>query len=335
LRQSTKFILQKDPELQVVGEASNGEQALALVKRLQPQVVTMDIRMPKMDGLEAIREIMAEQPVPIVVVTSVDLDQETDLAAQARRLGAVAVLRRPTGIATADYEKFATRLIEQVKLLSTLKVIHRSRSARTTTGEPCQEPPPASAPARKIEIVAIGASTGGPAALHQILSQLPADFPAPIVIVQHISFGFVEGLASWLDDACPLHVKVAQQGERLHAGNVYLAPDNHHMLVDRFNQISLAATEPVGGHRPAVTVLFQSVAQAYGAAALAVILTGMGADGAVGMQALRHAGAMTLAQDQASCVVFGMPKEAIALGAIQQIVPLGQIAQTLQQLVVV
>jgi two-component system chemotaxis response regulator CheB len=187
----------------------------------------------------------------------------------------------------------------------------------------------------KTDIVAIGSSTGGPAALHKILSELPADFPAPIVIVQHISFGFVEGLASWLDTASPLQVKVGKQGERMQAGSVYIAPDGQHMQVDRFGKISLNQAEQVGGFRPSVTPLFDSVARANGSAAMGVILTGMGADGAVGMRSLYQAGAITLAQDEASCVVFGMPKEAIALGAVQHIVPLDKVAQKMTELVVV
>ena len=347
LRQSTKLILESDPEIQVVGVATNGAEATALAARLQPDVITMDIRMPKMDGLEAIRAIMAEHPAPIVVVTGIDPDRDMHLFKEATRLGAVAVLKRPESIASPSHKVFVANLIQQVKTMSGIKVIRRTRShqaadAGTSHAAPPLSPPVESGrrsvpdlPPRKTEIVAIGASTGGPAALYKILAEMPANFPVPIVIVQHISFGFVEGLASWLNDASPLRVKVAQQGERLAAGHVYVAPDEHHMLMNRFNSITLSTSDPVSGHRPSVTALFQSTAQSYGPAAMAAILTGMGSDGAIGMKALRDAVAITIAQNQASCVVFGMPKEAIALGGARHVVPLDKIAQSLQELMVI
>lgn len=336
LRQSTRLILESDPSLKVIGEASNGADAVGMVSRLRPDVITMDIRMPKMDGMQAIERIMTENPVPIVVVTSTDLDREMGLSSQATKLGAVAVLQRPVGVAVPEFKTFATKLIEQVKLMSTVKVVHRVRNVKPTPPDAVGKMPmPVLKPTVKTQIVAIGSSTGGPAALHKILSVIPADFPVPIVVVQHISFGFVQGLAQWLNDASPLKVKVAQVGEKVQPGTVYLAPDDNHMLVDQLSRIALSSADAIGGHRPAVTALFQSVAQSYGPAAIAAILTGMGADGAVGMKALCEAGAITIAQDEASCVVFGMPKEAIALGAVQQVVPLDRIAQILQTLMAV
>jgi two-component system, chemotaxis family, protein-glutamate methylesterase/glutaminase len=327
LRQSIRLILQSDPELLVVGEANNGLDAIAMAEKLQPDVITMDIQMPKMDGLGAIREIMAEHPAPIVVVTGADLDRDITLASQATKVGAISVLKRPEGIGHAGYQAFAVKLIEQVKLMSAVKVIRRPKEL---TGHP---PPVVMAPAAHLpELVAIGSSTGGPAALHRILSALPADFPVPILIVQHISFGFVEGLASWLGAACPLKVKVGSQGERIETGTVYIAPDGSHMQVDRFHKIVLSNADPVSGFRPSVTAMFESVAYCYGAGTVAVILTGMGSDGAVGMKALHAAGATTLAQDEASCVVYGMPKEAIALGVIDRVVALDQVARVMTEL---
>ncbi len=353
VRQSTRFILESAPELKVVGEARNGEEAVALAGRLRPDVITMDIRMPKMDGLDAIRHIMAENPTPIVVVTSIDLDREMAISSQARKLGAVSVLRRPVSVSDRKYQAFTTRLIEQVKLMSEVKVITRTRTRemappKTRTPEPVVQPlyfvpfvlgpkdqgqDERAAEARETQIVAIGSSTGGPAALHQVLGALPADFSLPILIVQHISLGFVDGLAGWLDAACKLRVKVAEQRERIRPGIVYIAPDDYHLEVG-YRRTRLSQGEPVRGHRPSATALFKSVAKAYGPAAVALILTGMGADGAVGMKALRDAGAVTIAQDEASCVVFGMPKEAIALGAIQHVVPLEKMARTMMALCV-
>ena len=333
LRQSTKFILESDPDLKVVGEATNGVDALDQVDRLRPDVITMDIRMPKMDGLEAIRQIMAVRPAPIVVVTSIDLDRELGVTAQATKLGAVSVLRRPESVASPNYRTFATSLIQQVKLMSDVKLVHRALEGRDSRSG-MAAPPLVANRTTKTEIVAIGSSTGGPAALHKLLAGLPGSFPLPVVVVQHISFGFVKGLAEWLNEACQVRVKVAEQGERLQAGTVYIAPDEYHLLVDRFNKINLSSADPVGGFRPSVTPLFQAVAHSYGAAAIGVILTGMGSDGAAGMLAMKQAGALNLAQDEASCVVFGMPKEAIALGAVQHVVPLDKMAAMIQSCVI-
>lgn len=346
VRQHIRFILQKDPELQVVGEARHGEEAVALAQRLKPDVITMDIRMPKMDGLEAIRHIMAQCPVPIVVVTALDLDREKDVPSQAIKLGAVSVLKTPASIRSPDYEAMAARLIEQVKIMSEVRVITRPltwnvgrQEATAETRQPREDPALTLGAQRRLtgtesrtQVIAIGASTGGPAALYQILGALPGDFDIPILVVQHIAFGFVKGLAGWLDGGCNLRVKVAEAGERIRAGLVFIAPDDHHMVVDGYGRIRLQQTEPVNGHRPSVTVLFESVARVYGSAAVGVILTGMGADGAVGMKALREAGATTIAQDEASCVVFGMPKEAMAMGAVEHVVPLGEISQTITAL---
>jgi two-component system chemotaxis response regulator CheB len=333
MRQTTRFMLESDPDLKVIGEAGDGAEALSQVERLRPDVITMDLRMPRVDGLEAIRRIMAVHPAPIVVVTGVDLEREAHLPKEVARLGAVSILKRPEPSAP-NYRAFAAKLVEQVKLMSDVKVVRRPwsrRAAQPDEGRGAVARPAA----QRIEIVAIGSSTGGPAALHTVLSRIPANFPAPILIVQHISFGFVDGLASWLGGACPLRVTVAQPRERVQPGSVYLAPDNCHMQIDRLGRIGLASDEPIDGHRPSATALFKSVARAYGPAALGVILTGMGADGAAGLKAMQQAGALTIAQDEASCVVFGMPKEAIALGAVAHVVPLDRIAARIQESIAV
>ena len=332
-----------------------------MAKDLKPDVITMDLRMPRMDGFEAIREIMAVSPAPIVVISGEDLDNERELTRQALRMGAVAVLKKPGSVLDPAGRAQADKLIQQVKLMSGVKVVTRLRSmnnapsplAAPTAGSrgealravstapaaaaaptaPVATPPiEAVLPGRKVEILAIGASTGGPAALYKVLSGLPANFPVPVVIVQHISFGFVDGLASWLGGGCKLPVRVPAHGEHLESGMVYIAPDGHHMEVTPFARVRLTDDAPVGGHRPAVTRLFESVARAFGASTLAVILTGMGADGAVGMRTLKDAGARTIAQDEGTCVVFGMPKEAIAMGAIDSVLPLPQIAPMISAL---
>lgn len=336
LRKSLRFILESDSDLQVVGEASNGMDAIAQVQKLKPDVVTMDLLMPKLGGLGAIQEIMTECPVPIVVVTSADPARDLELTKQATRLGAVSLLQRPETITSGEHRLFAEKLIAQVRLMNGVKVVRRLKGvtgAQTVTASalPAQETP---LTARQIKIVAIGSSTGGPAALHKILSALPPDFAPPILIVQHISFGFVEGLAGWLDAASPLKVQVGKTGQTIEPGHAYVAPDGFHMIVDRYGKIMLDSSPPVASFRPSVTPLFKSIAKVYGENALGVILTGMGADGAAGMKTMFDADALTIAQDQASCVVFGMPKEAIALGAARRVLPLDQIAGTMAALCV-
>ncbi len=328
VRQSTKFILESDPELQVVGEAGNGVEALELAERCKPDVITMDVQMPRMDGLEALREIMSERPVPVLIVTGLDLEHEAQLTAQAKQLGAVAVLKRPAGFGDAAQKGFAAQLVRQVKAMSTIKVVRHNKAHSAQPGAPV-----ATSPRVKPDVLAIGASTGGPAALHVVLGAMPADFPLPIVITQHISFGFIDGFASWLNDACALNVRVAKHGDRMEVGQIYVAPDDVHLRVERFGRLMLSDSPPVGGHRPAVNVMFQSVADSYAAAALGVLLTGMGADGAEGLVAMRRAGAITIAQDEASCVVFGMPKEAIKMGGAVHVVRLERITPMLVEMV--
>jgi two-component system, chemotaxis family, protein-glutamate methylesterase/glutaminase len=333
LRQQIRFILQSDRELEVISEARNGEEAVILARELHPDLITMDVEMPKMNGLDAIRQIMAQTPVPIVVVTSEDMAQELEKSSQALRLGALAVVRKPGGLADPGHKAMAARLLSQVKLMSGVKVVSRMRTKETTLPPNLVEPP-AKAPARQpIEIIAIGASTGGPAALYRVLSGLPEELSVPIVVVQHIAVGFVEGLAGWLAGGCKLPVKVAKHGEKIQPGVISVAPDGCHMTADSYGRIRLRDSAPVNGHRPSVTTLFQSMAEAYGPRAMGVILTGMGADGALGMKAMKDAGALTLAQDEQSCVVFGMPKEAIALGAVRHVVPLDKMAQMMVELV--
>ena len=334
-RQSLRFILEGDDGLRVIGEAKNGEEAIRMTKRLNPDVITMDIRMPRMDGLEAMQRIMEENPVPIVVVTSVDLTQEAGLTRQAMRRGALTVVERPTGIGDRARHRFARRLVRKVKLMSDVKVVHRSRKKRS---QPAPSPDRGAADSvpstetAEIEIAAIGSSTGGPAALHTVIGSLPADFPVPILVVQHISFGFVDGLASWLDRDCALRVKVAEARDKIEPGVVYVAPDDQHMGISSYGRVRLSSQDHIDGHRPSVTFLFEAVAQSYGPSAVAAILTGMGRDGAAGMRTLKNRGGVTIAQDEESCVVFGMPKEAIALGAVDRTVSLDQVGPTLASL---
>jgi two-component system, chemotaxis family, protein-glutamate methylesterase/glutaminase len=322
-------ILGSDPELTVVGEAADGIQALELTRKLRPDVITMDIRMPRMDGFEATKEIMIETPTPIVVVTSSRAVQEVDMSMHALRAGALAIVAKPAGPGSAGFDAEAQQLIAQVKMMAQVKVVRHWRPAVAA-----QRPaPPPTARFGGTRVIAMASSTGGPAALECLLTRLPGDFAVPILVVQHISRGFVKGLADWLNKSGPLQVKVAADGEALKKRTVYVAPDDCHLGVTAPGQIALSSAAAVGGFRPSATPLFESVAHAFGAAATALILTGMGEDGVVGLRAVRKAGGRVLAQDEKTCVVFGMPGVAVAAGLVDEVLPIEAMAGRLVELV--
>jgi two-component system chemotaxis response regulator CheB len=300
--------------------------------------VTMDLHMPRLDGLEATREIMITAPTPIVIITGSLRACEVTASMDLLRAGALEVLLKPPDPRSDAFPTAAQRLITAVKAMAGVKVVRHWRpSARDRCGA---EPRPLPAVTReevRARVVAIATSTGGPAALQCVLSELPATYPLPILVVQHITPGFIGGLATWLTGACPLRVKVAQQGEPLTPRTVYLAPDDLHLgVADRAGAggvgapaVALSGTPPIGGFRPSGTYLFESVARAYGPSALALILTGMGDDGVVGLRAIRNGGGQVIAQDQASSIVFGMPGAAIAAGLALLVLPLESIAARL------
>jgi two-component system chemotaxis response regulator CheB len=331
MRTLIRVILDSDPGLQVVGEGRNGQDAVRLCSQLQPDIITMDIRMPAMDGYEAIHRIMAESPRPIVVLTSTMSDVELGTSYKALEAGALMVVGKPHGLPDEDPE--AAQLIAQVKAMAGVKVVGRRRAPQSGLGKHPPAPPIPRPAAGPVQIIAVGASTGGPPAVQIILSQLPADLGVPVVIVQHISPGFVGGLARWLDETTPLRVKVAEHREHTQPATAYLAPDDRHLVIRSAGTLSLEDSPPVDGHRPSVTALFESVAQIYGRAAVGVLLTGMGSDGARGLKAMHEVGAPTIAQDEASCVVFGMPQRAIALGAAGRVLTVDEIGLHLLEMV--
>lgn len=324
-------ILNAEPDLHVVGTAADGEQAVQRTQSLQPDVITMDIQMPRVDGLEATRRIMEVAPTPIVIV-SASLDTaalpNTFSAIQA---GALDVIEKPHSGDPRDFEGIRQRLVTAVRLMAGVKVIRRRPPRRRgTAGLGSKAAARASA---RYRLVAVGASTGGPTALHAVLGGLPRDFPLPVLVVQHMSPGFLAGLVGWLANACALPLQVAQDGQAVQPGQVYFAPDDHHLIVEGRGALRLIDTRPVSHVRPSATVLFESVARLYGRQALGVLLTGMGDDGAAGLKAIHDQGGLTLAQDEATCVVYGMPKVAAELGAVQHVLPLARIAGSLVELV--
>ena len=325
--------------LEVIGVARDGEEALPRVKELKPDVISMDIRMPGIDGLEAIRQIMSRRPTPVVVVSGL-LDRDVDLSFQALQAGALAVVEKPPHREDAAFaEKYR-------QLVNTLRAMSRVRVVRRWDNEPGNNPsdsqlipryPLATGRLRFTpEVIAIGASAGGPSALNAVLKDLPQTFNIPILIVQHMPDEFLPGLARWLNKSTPLTVRLATDGLVLEPGVVNLAGGGAHLSLGRKgSQLVVRLLEERGDYlyQPSVDVLFESVARVCGSASVGVVMTGMGTDGASGLLALRQAGALTLAQDEASCTVFGMPGAAINRGAVEHVLALSNVATTLARLI--
>lgn len=345
-----KRMLDSSPDVDVVGTARNGMEAMELIPTRQPQVICTDLHMPKMDGLELTRRVMMQYPRPILVISaSVHAENDAQTVFQLLQAGALDVFPKPEIGLPSEYEQVKRELISRIKVLAGVKVFTRHSSSQLSNELSGESSPRSkhisntvsdrivsisSSPflARDIHlprVVAIGASTGGPQAFHTILKQIPVHFPVPILCVQHISQGFLQGLVSWLAAECSLQMVIAQPGEIPKPGVVYFAPEQHHLQLDHQGRLLISSTSPVSGHCPSVTVLFQSVATYYRRSAVGVLLTGMGRDGAEGLQAIAHMGGLTIAQNEQTCVVFGMPKEAIALGAAQLVLPVSEIASTL------
>ena len=325
-------ILESDPAIRVVGVASNGAEAVEMAVRLRPDLVTMDIHMPVLDGYEATREIMRRAPVPIVIVSSSVRRDDIAHSLEAIQAGALTAVAKPENPASPRFEEDRAQLVLMAKAMADVKVVRRWASGARPAARPAVPATPAGEP-RTTRLVAVAASTGGPAALQKILADLPASFPVPVVVVQHLSRGFIGVLAEWLRGACKLRVKVAEDAELLAAGTVYLAPDDRHLGVSPDGRVALSSGAAVDGFRPSATHLFQSAGAAYGSALLAVILTGMGNDGVRGLREVYAAGARVLAQDEESSVIYGMPGEAVRAGVVHQVLPLSAIGPRLVQTV--
>jgi two-component system, chemotaxis family, protein-glutamate methylesterase/glutaminase len=333
-RELLNHILSSDPEIEVIGNCTDGLQAVEFIARDRPDVVTMDVMMPKMDGYEATRKIMETTPVPIVIVSASVLPEEVDKTWRAVEAGAVAQIMKPGFFDMGNPGDSTNKLLQTVKIMSQVKVVRRwSRPNRDqkAVSEPLKKP--VSVSPRDIEVVAIGASTGGPPVLQKIFSGLPNGFGASVLLVQHIAPGFASGFVDWLNRTSSLKLHLAVHGEVALPGNVYVAPDGHHMGIERSRKIVLSTHEPENGLRPAVSYLFRTVAESFGSKAVGVLLTGMGRDGAGELKLMRDAGAVTVAQDQETCIVFGMPGEAVKLGAAQHVLPPDRITEMLRKLV--
>ena len=332
MRKMIPRILQRDESIEVVGTAIDGSFALRKIDELKPHVVTLDLDMPRMDGMETLRQITRAHKLPVIIVSS-HSTAGASATFKALALGAFDFVAKPRDAAQAQMEEIAAELIGKIKVAAHAGI---GSVAPELPAAAEQKRPPKAAPrarAAATRVVAIGISTGGPNALQYLLSQLPPDFPGAMVVVQHMPEGFTDMFARRLDECCAIEVKEARSGDMLLAGRALICPGNRHMRVKRMplGDIVVLSDDPrVNGHRPSVDVLFRSVAQEFGSQALALIMTGMGDDGADAMGAVKAAGGMTIAQSEDSCVVFGMPKAAIDKGNALRVVALDALANTLQ-----
>jgi two-component system chemotaxis response regulator CheB len=321
--------LKRDPSIEVVGTAMDGSFALKKIEELRPHVVTLDLEMPRMDGIETLREIMRNHRVPVIVV-SAQTAESAKSTMKALALGAFDFVAKPQDAASGHLEEIAAELALKIKVAAAAGV---PKMVITVPMARRKSPRAQKASQRPTRVVAVGVSTGGPNALQYLFSQLPEDFPGCLLVVQHMPEGFTEMFARRLDECSPIEVREAQSGDLLVAGRALICPGNRHLKARRLPQgdIAVLADLPrVNGHRPSVDVLFHSVAKEFGHQAIAVQMTGMGDDGAEGMGAVKAAGGITLAQSLDTCVVDGMPRAAIDRGYVNRVIPLPTLASVLQ-----
>lgn len=320
--------------MQVIGEADNGQRALTLVQKLNPEVILLDLFMPHFNGIEVTKEIMNRHPTPIVIMSGglSDSEKDRESTVQALRFGALAVVKKPRNLIKDDENVEAKSFVNTIRSMSSVRVIHHHKqfpplnmqtdninlgSYGRYDGEP--------------RIVVIGVSTGGPGIIASIIADLPQDFPLPIVIVQHITERFLPSLVTWLDSVTPLKVKLASEKEIPKSGHIYFAPIGSHLVLTNARQFKFEDS-PKALHTPSIDVLFESIAEVYRNQSIGIILSGMGEDGAKGLKMMLDKGAYTIAQNEATSIVFGMPKAAIALGAASKVAALKEIPYLLKKI---
>ncbi len=333
VRDLLKHILTSQSEIVVIGEAKDGQEAVEFVAVNKPDVITMDINMPRLNGFEATRQIMQKYPVPIVIVTASWDPNDLNKTWTAMEAGAVAAIEKPRYSTEEDYKNNAKNIVDTVRLMSQVKVVRRWPKRKVAVTEVSADRTESRLSAPRYEIVAIGASTGGPPVIKELLETLPENFSAPIAIVQHIARNFTAGLVEWLDRSTALKVRVAKNREILEAGTVYVAPDGLQMKVDLSSHIILTDDPPEHGLKPSVSYLFRSIAEIFGKKAVGILLTGMGKDGANELRTLKDKGAITIAQDKETSVIHGMPGEAIKIGGATHIAAPDRIVGLLMRLI--
>lgn len=331
VRSTLGALLAREPKIEIVGYATDGLEAVALAEKLRPDVITMDVLMPRLDGLAATAEIMTRAPSRILIVSSVTDRTQTDLSFKAMSAGALEVLAKPDADLSVDPSTWGRRVAEAIALMAEVPVVRRTKRPQRPDSAPVFEPRTRPAPnpvvrsGGALDAFAIVASTGGPVALATVLGGLPADLPVPIFVAQHIATGFAAGLVRWLGTVSPLEIVLAKTGTVAEPGHVYFPPDAHDLIVDEDGvlHVTLSMTHA----SPSGDKLLASVASTYGARAGGIVMTGMGSDGARGLLALKHQGGATFAQDEESSVVFGMPRAAVEMGATAELVPLPDVSR--------
>ncbi|KAF0223663.1 MAG: two-component system chemotaxis family response regulator [Rhodospirillaceae bacterium] len=330
VRELLKHIIGLDDRFEVVAAVESAEEGLSRLEALAPDVISLDIRLPGMNGLDATLQVMQRRPTPIVVVAANVDDDELNIAMNALRAGALSVVEKPVGVTNAAFESMARHLCTQLAIMSQVRVVRQGIDRGLRFGTTA-EPPPPPPKGTRYAMLGLVASTGGPQALTQVLTGLGPDYPLPILLVQHITASFLDGFVSWLAGVTPFAVRIAQGGETPEPGVIFVPPvDRHLRLVG--GKLALSDMAPVHSQRPSGSVLLSSMAEDLGRNGLGVILTGMGSDGAEGMAAMHKAGAYTIAQDEVTSVVYGMPQAAVKLRAVSEVVALPRISERLREL---
>jgi two-component system chemotaxis response regulator CheB len=301
MRTTLETLLGLDNRIELIGSAKDGVEAVAMAKQLRPDLITMDVMMPRLDGVEATARIMTECPARILMVSAYADDRQIDLSFRAIAAGALEVVAKPASANASELRQWARYVCDTIVLMSEVPIITRSRRAKTTLSDP------------RVDIIGLVASTGGPLALAKLFSALPAELPVPILVAQHIAEGFTDGMVRWLAKTTKLSVTVASDGMPAKPGRIYFPPDGHDLEITPQQTVRTPAASE--RYAPSGDLLLSALAKHYRNRALGIVLTGMGEDGAIGLRAVRDAGGITLAQSQESCVVFGMPQAAVARGA--------------------
>jgi two-component system, chemotaxis family, protein-glutamate methylesterase/glutaminase len=331
IRSVLSEIIGKQPDLEVIGAAPDPLVAREMIRALNPDVLTLDVEMPRMDGLDFLEKLMRLRPTPVVMVSTLT-ERGAEVTMRALELGAIDFVSKPKLGIAAGMQQLTDEICDKIRVAAKAR-LHRHVAARPAGGDVDKTAPTSYSRVSTEKVLAIGSSTGGTEAIREVLTRLPPDFPG-VLITQHMPPGFTRSFAARMDTLSRISVSEARDGERVLPGHAYIAPGDRHMRLARSGSnyvIALDDSEPVNRHRPSVEVLFQSVAAVAGGNAMGVMLTGMGKDGAHAMRTMRDAGSFNIAQDEASCVVFGMPREAIAVGAVHEILPVTEIAGRLMK----
>ncbi len=330
MRRMISDLLNQDAAIEVVGAARNGQEGLTMARQLKPDVITLDVEMPVMDGVTMLQKLMQEQPTPVLMLSSLTTEG-AEVTLKCLDLGAVDFVTKPSGSISLDIYKISSQIIEKVKAVAKARLSATPTAAVSPMPAPPKPSPLVGRPTQDAPLVVIGASTGGPRALNVVMSNLPPGLHAKVLLIQHMPEGFTRSLAERLDRSSAFTVREAQGGEVLQPGVAYLAQGGKHLKVERGGKLTLTQDPPVHGVRPAVDVALLSLAQNYQGAIVVAILTGMGNDGAAGLRTLHAKGAYTIAEDESTCVVFGMPRAAIQTGCVKRIAPLNQIAEAITE----